>query len=128
MILATVKFKVAVLNLRLPNDTGATALGAVISLFVRFRQARGDERQQIKWFASASVLSLVFIFAWNFLLDAEGVLLQSSLALISLTLAPAIPVATGIAILNYRLYDIDRLITVPLSTDLSAEKEDEGGS
>jgi hypothetical protein len=35
--------------------------GAVISLFVRFRRARGDERQQIKWFASASTLSLVWV-------------------------------------------------------------------
>ncbi len=85
-------------------------LGAVVSLFVRFRRARGDERQQIKWFASASVLSLVFVFAWNFLLDADDILLQASLALVSLTLAPAIPIATGIAIFKYRLYDIDRII------------------
>jgi hypothetical protein len=85
-------------------------LGAVVSLFVRFHRARGDERQQIKWFASASVLSLVFVFAWNFLLDAEGGLLQASLALVSLTLTPAIPIATGIAILPYRLYDIDRIV------------------
>ena len=86
------------------------ALGAVVSLFFRFRRSIGDERQQIKWFASASVLSLVFVFAWNFLLDVEGDLLQAGLALISLILAPAIPVATGIAILRYRLYDIDRII------------------
>ena len=84
--------------------------GAVVSLFFRFRRTRGEERQQIKWFVSASVLSLVFVFAWNFLLDAEGALLQASLALISLIVAPAIPIATGIAILRYRLYDIDRII------------------
>ena len=85
-------------------------LGAVISLYFRFRRARGDERQQIKWFASASALSFAFVFAWNFLLDAEGGLLQASLALVSLVLAPVIPVATGIAILKHRLYDIDRII------------------
>jgi hypothetical protein len=85
-------------------------LGAVVSLFFRFRRARGDERQQIKWFASASALSVVFVFAWNFLLDVEGGLLQASLALVSLVLAPAIPIATGIAILKYRLYDIDRIV------------------
>jgi hypothetical protein len=83
-------------------------LGAVVSLFFRFRRARGDERQQIKWFASA--LSFAFVFAWNFLLDVEGGLLQAGLAVASLILAPAIPIATGIAILRYRLYDIDRLI------------------
>ena len=84
--------------------------GAVVSLFARFRRVRGDERQQIKWFASASVLSLVFVFSWNFLLDAEGDLLQASLALASIVFAPAVPIATAIAILKYRLYDIDRLI------------------
>ena len=41
------------------DDSGASmlllaGLGALISLFVRFRRARGDERQQIKWFASAA--------------------------------------------------------------------------
>jgi hypothetical protein len=85
-------------------------LGAVVSLFFRFRWARGGERQQIKWFASASALTFAFVFAWNFLLDAEGGLLQATLAVVSLLLVPTIPVATGIAILKYRLYDIDRII------------------
>ena len=48
-------FKLAVPMLMLAG------LGAVISLLVRFRRARGDERQQIKWFASAAALSLVWI-------------------------------------------------------------------
>jgi hypothetical protein len=59
-------------------------LSAIVSLFFRFRRAKEDERQQIKWIASASALSLAFMFAWNFLLDAEGGLLQASLTLISL--------------------------------------------
>jgi hypothetical protein len=83
-------------------------LGAVISLLVRFRRAREDERQQIKWFASASALSLVWI----------SVLGQASLrglpevivALSSLLVVSSIPIATGIAILRYRLYDIDLII------------------
>ena len=40
-------------------------LGAVISLFVRFRRARGDERQQIKWFASAAALTLFWMFVFG---------------------------------------------------------------
>ena len=40
-------------------------LGAVISLFVRFLRARGDERQQIKWFASTAALSLVWIIVFG---------------------------------------------------------------
>jgi hypothetical protein len=83
---------------------------AVISLFVRFRRSRGDERQQIKWFASASALTLAFIFAWEELPNVWGELIEAILALLSILIVPAIPVATGIAILKYRLYDIDRII------------------
>jgi hypothetical protein len=85
-------------------------LGAVLSLGIRFRRSRGAERQQIKWFASASVLTFAFVFVWNGMLDAESAVLQATFAVLSVVLVPAIPVATGIAILRYRLYDIDRLI------------------
>jgi hypothetical protein len=85
-------------------------LAAVVSLFVRFRRARGDERQQIKWFASAAALTLVFTFVFEQATNAEGGLLPSILATLSVLLVPSIPVATGIAILRYRLYDIDIII------------------
>ncbi len=83
-------------------------VGAVISLVVRFRRARGDERQQIKWFASAATLTLVWIIVlWESTLGGlPGVIF----ALSSLLVIPSIPIATGIAILRYRLYDIDRII------------------
>jgi hypothetical protein len=83
-------------------------LGAVISLFVRFRRARGDERQQIKWFVSAAALTLVWIivFGQSSLRGVPGAIV----ALSSLLVIPSIPIATGIAILRYRLYDIDRII------------------
>jgi hypothetical protein len=83
---------------------------AVISQFVRFRRSRGDERQQIKWFASASALTLAFIFAWEELPNVWGELIEAILALLGILIVPAIPVATGIAILRYRLYDIDLII------------------
>jgi hypothetical protein len=85
-------------------------LAAVISLFVRFRRARGDERQQIKWFACASALTLGFVFVLQTLNNTQNSLLEASLATVALILIPSIPVATGVAILRYRLYDIDRLI------------------
>jgi hypothetical protein len=85
-------------------------LAAVVSLFVRFHRARGDERQQIKWFASASVLTLGFVFVFEALVNAEGRLLAVVVAVLSLLLVPAIPVATGIAIFKYRLYDIDTIV------------------
>src|SRR5918999_4837235 len=85
-----------------------TGLGAVISLLVRFRRARGDERQQIKWFASSAALTLVWIFVFG--QSNLGGLPEAIIALSFLLVIPSIPIATGIAILRYRLYDIDRII------------------
>jgi hypothetical protein len=82
-------------------------LGAVISLLVRYRRARGDERQQIKWFASAAALSLVWIIVFG---QSTRGLPEAIVALSSLLVIPSVPIATGIAILRYRLYDIDRII------------------
>jgi hypothetical protein len=78
-------------------------LGAVLSLFVRYRRARGDVRQQIKWFASAAALTL----AWIIVAEQQS---GEIVALSGLLVIASIPVATGIAILRYRLYDIDRII------------------
>jgi len=86
-------------------------LAAVVSLFVRFHRARGDERQQIKWFASAAALALVFIFVVEGrLVRAESGPLEVIVALSGLLVVPTIPIATGIAILRHRLYDIDTII------------------
>src|SRR3712207_610875 len=72
-------------------------LGAVISLFVRFHRAREDERQQIKWFAYAAALTLV----WTFVVDGipdRNRLFETVTALLGLLVIPLLPVATGIAI------------------------------
>jgi hypothetical protein len=83
-------------------------VGAVSSLFVRFRRARGDERQQIKWFVSAATLTLVWITVFG--QYSPRVLPEAIVALSFLLVIASIPIATGIAILRYRLYDIDRII------------------
>jgi hypothetical protein len=85
-------------------------LGAVVSLFVRFRRARGDERQQIKWFAAATALTLTFVFVVDEVLRAESGPLEVIVALSALLVVPTIPIATGIAILKHRLYDVDVII------------------
>jgi hypothetical protein len=91
----------------------ATMLVAAVSLVVRLRRARGDERQQIKWFVYFGVvLALLFIlqFVVNYMLGISSPsfdlawTLCWSLALIGL------PIATGLAILRHRLFDIDVLI------------------
>jgi hypothetical protein len=85
-------------------------LAAVASVLLRFRRARGVERQQLKWFAYASlgvVLSFVLSGVLLSLLTESGELLVD---LIPGILLLGWPVALGVAILRYRLYDIDRLI------------------
>jgi hypothetical protein len=81
----------------------ACIVAAVISLVVRFRRSRGVERQQLKWFTYAGALLLLTIPVGAYLPAAIGD------ALFGLLIA-FVPVAAGIAILRYRLYDIDRLI------------------
>jgi hypothetical protein len=83
-------------------------LACALALLLRFRRAHGVERQQLKCFVFAAAVTLI---AWWGLdqLGAHGV--QLGLAGVLLVpVAAAIPVAAGIAIVRYRLYDIDRLI------------------
>jgi hypothetical protein len=82
---------------------GACMVAAISSLVVRFRRSRGVERQQLKWVVYAGVLLLLTIPVGAYLPAAIGD------ALFGLIIA-FVPVAAGIAILRYRLYDIDRLI------------------
>jgi len=73
----------------------------------RFRRARGEERQQLKWFAYAvGVMAAVFVL-W-FSLTLAGIV-PVGVAMWTVPLA-GIPVAVGIAILKHRLYDIDIII------------------
>ena len=78
-------------------------LAGVISMIVRFRRSGTEQRLQLKWFMYASAVAAAVILvaaqAGNDpLLEWEVVF-------------PLFPVAVGIAILKYRLYDIDRLIS-----------------
>jgi hypothetical protein len=82
-------------------------LGAMTSVLVRFRRVRGDERQQIKWFAAAAALTLVWYLVFG---QSTRGLPEAIVALVSLLVLQSIPVATGIAMLRYRLYNIDLLI------------------
>jgi hypothetical protein len=75
-------------------------LGALASLVVRFARARGLERQQLKWFVYAAGLGFALLVLPIPIPD----FLKWTLAPVSLS------VAAAVAILRYRLYDIDRLI------------------
>jgi len=79
-------------------------LACMSSLMFRYRRAAGRERQQIKWFASAAAGFLTAVVASGYLPFGPIIYLPVVLA------APLVPVAVGIAILRYRLYDIDVII------------------
>ena len=79
------------------------SLAACASLVLRFWRARGEERQQLKWFAYAAALLVTGNVVGALVRPSSGDLIAA------LTIA-LLPVAAGIAILRYRLYDIDRLI------------------
>jgi hypothetical protein len=84
----------------------ALLLPAVSSLVVRFRRAVGVERQQLKWFGyGVALLTLLGVFGP--IADAAGPVTR---ALVFPVLVSGIPAAIGIAVLRYRLYDIDRII------------------
>jgi hypothetical protein len=75
-------------------------LGALASVFVRFTRARGLERQQLKWFVYAAGLGFAVL-----------VLPTPIPGFLEWTLAPVgLSAAAAVAILRYRLYDIDRII------------------
>jgi MFS family permease len=81
-------------------------LACLAALAVRFRRARGIERQQLKWFLFACAITVPALVA------------SQEVRLLSLPLFLAVPVAAGVAILRYRLYDIDRLISRTVSYGL----------
>jgi hypothetical protein len=88
-------------------------LVAAASLVVRLRRAQGDERRQIKWFAYFAVtLALLFVLQAGVRIFFSNSNPVSELALdLSWSLALiGLPIATGLAILRYRLFDIDVLI------------------
>lgn len=90
-----------------------TGLGWVIVMFIaRARNARGVARQQIKWFALSAVFACITLgVATLGGALAPGVSPVGELPLMAFLLsASLIPVAIGIAILRYRLYDIDLII------------------
>jgi hypothetical protein len=82
-----------------------SVLGVVgfVSLVIRFRRSRGEERQQLKWFTYAVALLVPVTVLGDFLPDKAG-------SFVFAVPIVFVPVAAGIAILRHRLYDIDRLI------------------
>ncbi len=82
---------------------------SVASLFVRYRRAQTEERKQIKWLLYAAGIFFVIYTAGFVRSDSTGTVNEIFNALLNLGIL-AFPIAIGIAILRYRLYDIDIII------------------
>jgi hypothetical protein len=101
-------------QLALAFTTLAVVVGAG-SLVVRFGRASGVERQQLRWVAWAAALAVVGAVV------ALGGLAVGATALVTWTISACfavLPVALGAAILRYRLYDLDRIISRTLAYGL----------
>jgi signal transduction histidine kinase len=121
-------------GLRIENPAGIEALGNVgailiaigtiaaivaavacfVGLFLRFRGARGEERQQLRWLAYVGTFALT-LFAAMFALDpltgGGGSAVEDAVWIIFVaSLTIGIPVACGVAILKYKLYELDVVI------------------
>jgi uncharacterized membrane protein YhdT len=87
-------------------------VAVAFSLFVRLHRARGVERQQITWFAyavAATIVGITFAYMIPEMIDTPLWFERAGFAL-NIAVTPAIPISMGIAILRYRLYEIDLLI------------------
>ena len=87
------------------------AVASIIYQIRRYRRATGDDHEQLKWLGAGGIACfacLLITIAW-----------ANAPAIVTATLFPvgltALPVAIGVGILKYRLYDIDRLISRTLS-------------
>jgi hypothetical protein len=86
-------------------------LAAALSVFMRLRRSVGVERQQIKWlaYAAAGLAISVILIIISIVIDAPRWYEWAANA-IFVAVIPGVPISIGIAILRYRLYDIDIII------------------
>jgi hypothetical protein len=119
------------LGVRVPNPTGIQAAAGIIelsmnilvfvvvgivlataaSVIVRFRRARGEERQQLKWLAyTAGFLGASLGLGLLNFQVVHNRLIEFAAGISGIVAVAAVPVAIGIAILRYRLYEIDLII------------------
>jgi signal transduction histidine kinase len=83
----------------------AAAIACVLALVQRYRRSRGEERQQMKWFAYAGVATLLLLPGNT--VAATTPILQA-MGFVSI---PLLPAAIAVAVFRYRLYDVDVVIS-----------------
>jgi hypothetical protein len=89
-------------------------IASMVALVLRFRRAGPVERRQLTWFVYATVLNAVLL-----LLDVLGVVPPGRVDTVVYSFGfVLLPVAVAIAMLRYRLYDIDRIVSRTVSYGL----------
>ena len=93
----------------------AAFLGALLSLILRLHRSRGEERQQIKLFVTVAALGILALCGVTvvsaFSPQGEGLGVINFLGNVVWVVVPiSLPIAVGVAVLRYRLYDIDIII------------------
>jgi hypothetical protein len=90
---------------------GVFCIATVVNLVVRFRDASGERRQQLKWLGAGGATAITVLLITIIWSSAPGVVGN---VLLPIALV-ALPLSIGVGILKYRLYEIDRLISRTLS-------------
>jgi signal transduction histidine kinase len=92
----------------------ASLLAALVAIGLRFRRARGEERQQIKWLAYAAlgggVLFIGAILASLITRSDNNLVVNALFYGVFVCMGLGVPFAAGIAILRYRLWDLDLVV------------------
>ena len=83
-------------------------LASVVSLGIRFRRSRGLERAQLKWFFLGAATLGAFVAASLF---SKSFNYSSANTILAPFVFMAMPVSCGLAMMRYRLYDIDRVVS-----------------
>ena len=81
--------------------------GSILAVVLRYRRSRGEERQQLKWLATAGTVSVTIFAVSIFMADVFG----DTVGLVAAFTFVLIPVSIGIAVLRHGLYHIDRLVS-----------------
>ena len=92
--------------------SAVVAAAGAAALIIRFRRSLGTEHRQIKLFASAAIVEMAVLIP----MASGAIRLPPPVdALVAMIVTPLIPIAVGVAILRYRLYDIDRIVSRTVS-------------
>jgi hypothetical protein len=93
---------------------GVCLLGSVTAQAASYRRSSGERRQQIKWLLAGTVLGAVS-FGLDNGLSAQAGVLSATGGVVSAICLAGLPVCMGVAIMRYRLFDIDRIISRTLA-------------